>query len=69
MFSDREIARGYALELAAHQVPVIQCFLAEHAGADLHVIARAIEPDVSKYQPLLPWAEDDRWLFQPMAEA
>ena len=64
-FSDADIAQGYELDLHAHDVPAIQCFLAEHQGHDFHVIARV---DTPSPQPLLPWEDGDTWLFSERGE-
>lgn len=50
-FSLAAIQEGYELDLHAHDVPLIQCFLAERQGLDLHVIERVDTPDP---QLLLP---------------
>lgn len=63
-FTPEAIAEGYELDLHAHDVPVINRFLAEHQGHDLHVITRV---DTPSPQPLLPWEEGDAWLFTEAA--
>jgi hypothetical protein len=64
-FSDREIRAMYVYDLRRHDVPVIARFLAERQGLDLHVIARV---DTPSPQPLLPWDNEDAWLFSDSGE-
>ena len=66
MFTDADIADGYQLDLHAHDVPLIRCFLAEHQGRDLHVIERKDTPDP---EPLLPWDPGDAWLVDEAIRA